>query len=274
MPTEIAAQLQEYADAFIRFLPSLIASIVTFVAALILSALGARWVRRAARERSDNDELALLLSRLARWSVIIVGLIVALEQIDFDVTSFVAGLGILGFTIGFALQDIARNFVAGILLLIRRPFEIGDLVELAGEVGHVREISVRDTSIETRDGEHVILPNAEVLTNPIKNFSVAPKRRRTVSVGLGYGQDVEAASDAMLEAVRAVEGVADEPAASLLAEGLGDSALTLSVRFWVDQEAHSLARVQSDVVKAINRLAEQRGIDLPYPTQVVRLEQV
>ncbi len=256
----------------LNFLPRLIAALVTFVVTLILSGFVARWVSRAVEERDGDEEMKRLLSRIARWGVLILGTVLALDQVDFDVTSFVAGLGIAGFTIGFALQDIARNFVAGILLLIRQPFNIGDAVKVADYSGSVLEITIRDTVLKTWDGEMVILPNIEVFGNAIINYSGLPLRRRTVYIGLGYDEDVGRASSVFLEAIRRVDGVVEDPAPELLAEELGDSALMLAARFWVNQETHGLLVVHSHVVQAIKEAAERENIDLPYPIQTVRLE--
>ncbi len=265
---DVAKNLLEEAWLFV---PRLIAAVVTFIISLFVAELAAKWTRKSAKERIGDPELSRLLTRLVRWTVIILGTLVALEQINFDVTGFLAGLGIAGITVGFALQDIARNFVAGIILLIRQPFEIDDAVEVAGHAGTVLDITLRDTVIKTWDGVMEILPNADVFASPITNYSELPHRRRTVQIGLGYGQDVEQAKSVFLESMQGVEGVLQEPAPEVLTEGLGDSALTLAARFWVNQDAHDLFGVHSAVVEAINDAAEREGIDLPYPTQTLRL---
>jgi small conductance mechanosensitive channel len=263
---------QELVQDVLRFIPDLIAALVTFAASLFLSGLAARWVRRTAKVRIRDRETRRLLARLARWSVLVLGTVVALGQVNFDVTGFVAGLGVAGVTVGFALQDIARNFVAGIILLIRQPFDIGDAVEVGDYAGSVLDVTTRDTVLKTWDGEMVILPNIDVFTSAITNYSKLPHRRRTVHIGLGYDEDVGQATGAFLDAIRGVQGVLDDPPPSLLAEELGDSALTLAARFWVNQETHSLFEVHSEVVRAIKEIAEKEEIDLPYPVQTVRLE--
>jgi small-conductance mechanosensitive channel len=265
-------RFQELLGQVVLFIPNLIAAVVVFILTWLLSGLVARWVRKATKLKIEDPETRQLLSRLARWSVIILGLLVALDQVNFDVTSFIAGLGIAGFTIGFALQDIARNFVAGILLLIRQPFSIGDAVEIGDYTGTVLDITTRDTVLKTWDGEKVIVPNMDVFTNAIKNYSELPLRRRTVKIGLGYGEDVDRATRVFLEALRGVEGVQAKPVPEVLVEDLGDSALMLAARFWVNQETHGLFVVHSQVVQAIKETAEREGIDLPYPVQTVRLE--
>ncbi|NBD35756.1 MAG: mechanosensitive ion channel [Chloroflexi bacterium] len=270
---EEGSALQELVKEFIDFIPGLITGIIIFVASLLGATPISRNVEAWAKERVQDPEIEQLLGRLARWSVWVIGTVLALSQVGFDVTGFVAGLGVAGLTIGFALQDVARNFVAGILLLVRQPFNIGDAVQIAGFSGSVLEIKARDTVLKTWDGEMVILSNTSVFENPIINYSLLPRRRRTVGIGLGYGQDVNHALDLFEGAIRGVEGVLDEPEVSLLVETLGDSSLQIAARFWVNQETHDLFGVHSQVVQAINRAAEDGNIELPYPVQTVRLEE-
>jgi small-conductance mechanosensitive channel len=268
---EFGDRLQRLLEQVLLFIPNLIVALVVFFLALLFSGMVARWVRRATRLKIKDTETQHLLSRVARWSVIVLGTLVALEQVNFDVTGFVAGLGIAGFTIGFALQDIARNFVAGVLLLVRQPINIGDAIEVGEYAGTVLDIKVRDTVLKTWDGEMVILPNMDVFTNAIKNYSELPLRRRTIKIGLGYDEDVDQAVQVFLDVIQDVEGVLKDPAPEVLAEELGDSALMLAARFWVNQETHGLFAVHSKAVQAIKEAAEREGIDLPYPVQTVRL---
>jgi small-conductance mechanosensitive channel len=268
---DLAGTFQTLLVDLLKFIPRLIASLITFVLALIVSGLVARWVRRVAQARIEHVEVCLLLSRLARWTIIVLGTLVALDMVNFDVTSFVAGLGVVGLTVGFALQDIARNFVAGVLLLIRQPFKIGDAVQVGDYAGQVLNVHTRDTTIKTWDGEKVILPNIEVFGKAIVNYSDLPHRRRTVYIGLGYDENVDRAKQVLLEAVLGVDGVLDDPAPRIHAEELGDSALILAARFWLDQRTHGLFDVHSDAVQAIKEAAEEHGIDLPYPVYTVRL---
>jgi small-conductance mechanosensitive channel len=268
MPPLIVEVFQQ----FFQNLPSYLIAIIAFIATLFLSRVAKQWVKQSAKKRIEDPETQELVARIARWTVLVLGTLTALNQIPgIDVTSLLTGLGILGFTIGFALQDIARNFIAGLLLLVRQPFSVGDAVEVAGHTGTVMDITTRDTVIKTADGVMEIIPNLDVYTNPIVNYSELPLRRRTVMIGLGYGEDVDRSRAAFLNAIRSTEGVAEEPAPEMITEELGDSALTIAVRFWVNQETHNLFAVHSKVVEALNRTAEREGIDLPYPTQIVQL---
>ena len=269
---DIGAPFEDLLQEFLLFIPNLIAALITFAISILLSGMAYRWIRRSWKKRLKDPETLRLIARILRWSIIVLGTMIALDQVNFDVTGFMAGLGIAGITIGFALQDIARNFVAGILLLVRQPFDIGDAVKVNGYSGTVLDITTRDTVLKTWDGEMVIMPNIDVFTNPIINYSELPHRRRTVTIGLGYGEDIDRAKALFLETMEGVDGVADEPPPEVLAEEMGASALTIAARFWVNQKTHGLFDVHSDVVQAITEAAEKAGIDLPYPIQTVRLE--
>lgn len=266
---DIQGAFQNLLTSFINFLPKLISGIVIFILTIIGSGFIAKWVRKLAKKKIESKEMLQLIFRIVKWIILIVGTIFALDQVDFNVTSFIAGLGVAGFTIGFALQDIAKNFISGIMLLYRQPFNLGEYVRVAELDGKVKEINVRDTVIETRDGELIIIPNKEVFENPIINFTHSQYRRREVKIGLGYEEDAERASDIFINAIKQIEGVEVDKDIIVRAEALGDSTLSLSALYWVDQQENDILKVQSDVIKAIKTASEENQINLPYPIQTV-----
>lgn len=272
---EIQQAFQDWFATFVQLIPKLISAIVIFIVTLVVSDFFAKWVKRLAKKRIENIEILHLLFLLTRWSVLILGTIFALSQVNFDVTGFIAGLGVAGFTIGFALQDIAKNFISGILLLSRQPFNIGDYVKVNDDYsGKVKEINVRDTVIETLDGEIVIIPNQAVFENPIINYTQSRLRRSTVMIGLGYEEDVHHATKVFLDVIKNVPGVESQPEPIIRAKQLGDSALMLEALFWVDQRNNNLLSIHSDVVTAIKGTSDEHNINLPYPVQTVLLQNV
>ena len=188
----MSIDLQATIDAFFTelgsFLPGLLIGIIGFGAAFFGSKILAHAAERAVKSQTEDGESVVLVKRIVRWSVLVMGTIFAIGQISPDLTAFLAGLGIAGIAVGYGIQDIARNFVAGLLLLIRQPFERGDAVQISDYTGKVMEINLRDTVIRTWDGKTVILTNSEVFGNAITNFSTNPIRRRTLIIGLGYGR--------------------------------------------------------------------------------------
>ena len=271
---EITQAFQEWFSSLVQLLPNLITAIVIFFVTIIASDSLAKWVKRIVKKKIENNEMLQLIYLLTRWTVIILGTIFALSQVNFDVTGFIAGLGVAGFTIGFALQDIAKNFISGILLLSRQPFSIGDYVKVNDYKGTVKEINVRDTVVETLDGEIVIIPNQKVFENPITNYTHSRLRRRTIVIGLGYEEDVARATQIFLDVIKNVPGVESQPEPTIRAKELGDSALTLEALFWVDQQNNNLFGVHSDVVTAIKEASDKHKINLPYPVQTVLLQNV
>lgn len=263
--------LQDFLQRSLDFLPHLIFGLIIFALSLYLSVPAARWAGSVAKRKLDDVAQVDVISRVVRWAVIITGTIVALEQVNFNVNGFIAGLGIVGLTIGFALQDITRNFIAGLILMTRKPFKIGDTVQISGYTGKVVNINTRDTVLKTFDGELVILPNMNVFSTAITNQSDLPDQRRTVRIRVEVDQNPAQASKIILQAINGVEGVLTEPAASVLAEELGSNEVTLVARYWLNQTTHNALEVHSNVVRVIQETAEREHIHLPRPVQMVRL---
>lgn len=257
--------------ALLAFLPKLISALIIFVVGLVLSRFLSRLVEEWAERRIEQVEIQALIMRITRWATVIAFTIAALEQVDFDVTAFLTGLGIAGLTVGFALQDIARNFVAGIIVMARRPFRVGHAVKLGDYTGQIVSISTRDTTIATWDGERIIIPNQTVLAAAIHNTSIAPRLRRTVMVGVGYGQDIERVKEILVATISSVEGVLSEPAPMGHAERLGDYAVTVALRYWVNHHESNVLDVASNVIVALDKAVRDHGIELPYPIQEVRV---
>jgi small-conductance mechanosensitive channel len=258
----------------LAFIPRLILAIAIFLLALWLANWVGKLIQRAARRRDVDPELQLLFGRIARWTVIIVGTVVALQQVRFNVAAFLGGLGIVGFTVGFALKDIAENFVAGVLLLWQQPFDIGDAIQVQDYSGTVSEVSLRATEIRTFDGLMVFIPNAIVYGNPLTNFSKLPQRRVGLEVGVAYGTDLNQATRVTLEAISQLPGVIlEDPVPAVVFSGFGESSIDFTLYYWVDTNTTSYFAAQDLGVKAINDAFIQAGIDIPFPVRNVILQQ-
>lgn len=266
--------LQGWLTSFIDFFPKIVAALVIFLVTVVGAGFVAKSAKKLSARRIKSPELLQLIFRVTRWTLLIIGTVVALDQVNFNVTGFIAGLGVAGFTIGFALQDIAKNFISGLLLLYRQPFIIGDAVKISTFTGVITEINIRDTVLKTYDGELVIIPNQEVFENPIVNYTHTKLRRQQVTIGLGYEEDSEKARELFLNAVQGVEGVEQTPAPSIYVSELGESALIMKVYYWCDQKEENVFDVKSQVITAIKLISEENGINLPYPIQTIRLEKV
>ncbi len=188
---------------------------------------------RLLHSRRIASSIAGLLAHTVYWTIVMVGLVMALQRF-FDVTAFLAGLGLLGFTVGFALQDVMKNFAAGIILLLQQPFRVGEAISVAGFDGTILAIDLRATEMSTFDGRIVSIPNGTVLTNPITNYSRALRRRVEIPLQVSPRADLERTRHIVLDAIQHTPGVVADPAPSVILEQLGDSSLNLTGSFWVD----------------------------------------
>ena len=267
--------MQDYFDQFVNnlrtSLPNILTAILIVVVSLYLAGFVSRLLRRVLKRREADPEVTLLLAQLARWSIIVIGIITALQRF-FDVTAFLAGLGILGFSIGFALQNILQNFAAGIILLIQQPFNIGDAIEINTYGGTVLAINLRTTEMRTWDGRIVIIPNADVLANPITNYTRAQRRRIELPVGVAYNSDPAATRQVILEALPDIPGFVEEPEPVVVFHTFSGSSIDLSAYFWIDTARTNMYAAKDSALELVKTALEKKGIEIPYPTQMVHIQ--
>jgi small conductance mechanosensitive channel len=233
-----------------------------------------RWAKksaeRLARTAGASSSASIVLGRFARWLVLGLGLLLALT---IAVPSFTGGelillLGISSVAIGFAFHNILQNLLAGILLL-NEPFRLGDQIAVGGYEGTVKDIRTRATTVETYGGRVVVIPNANLFTESVTVNTAAEQRRTELTVGIGYGDDIGRALVLVLEAMKAVEGLSEEPAPDVLVTGPGDYSVNLRARWWTPSRRADVLPIQTQVIKAIKEKLLENGIDLPFPTQQV-----
>jgi small-conductance mechanosensitive channel len=263
----VASQVDELMARFLTFLPQLISALVIFVASLYLAGFASRWIKQTLTVRKRSPEITLLLSKLTRWSTVVLGATIALETIGFNLTAFLAGLGILGFTVGFALQDVSKNFVAGILLLLQQPFEIGQIIEVGKFSGTVVSVNLRATELRTVDGRQVLIPNADVFTSALVNLSRYPERRIEYRLGLAYDCDLESARQAALGGIQQVAGVLAEPAPRVIFNAFSPVSIELWVYFWIDTNQTDLLSAQDAGILGVQQAFQEAGIELNPPGQ-------
>lgn len=256
-----------------NMIPNLITALVIFLGGLWLAGWLAQLVERALQRRQTNPEAALLVRQITRWGMVALATITALQQIGFNLTAFLTGLGVLGFTIGFAIQDVSKNFVAGLLLLLQQPFNLSDVIEVNGFSGKVQGIDLRATHLRTFDGRDVLIPNADVFTSPIVNFTRTPERRVELEVGVAYDSDLDVVRQVTLEALRTVPGLLDDPAPAVYFHTFADASINLTAYFWVDATRISPLQARNDALEAVNTAFARHGIEIPYPIQTVHLVQ-
>ena len=264
--------MENYLDQLIAFfiagIPKLLSALVIFILSLYLARLVSNLLKRVLQRRRAPAGVVQLLGQLTLWAIIVAGTITALQRF-FEVTAFLTGLGILGFTVGFALQDIMKNFASGIILLLQQPFHVGDTIGVRGFDGTVLAIDLRSTEMRAADGRVVILPNAEVLANPIVNYSRANERRVDFSLNLSHSCEPATVRKVILEALQDVEGLISEPEPVIVFNRLTDAALELNVYFWVDVTKNNPLNAKDTVLLKVKSAFNEQGIEIPHPVQAV-----
>ena len=243
---------------------------------LIVGYLVARLVRRLAKRWLARTDVAVAIQRfvsqLAYVGILVFAVLATLARFGVQTTSFVAVLGAAGFAIGFALQGALGNFAAGVLLLILRPFKIGDFVEAGGVTGIVQDITLFTTVLATPDNVKVLVPNGRITGDVIRNYAGYDTRRVDLSIGIGYGESIDEASSAALEVVRADERVLADPAPAVMVNELADSSVNLTVRYWVNGADYWATRF--DLMRRLKEAFDERGIEIPFPQRVVHTANV
>jgi len=248
--------------------PKLLSALLIFVLSLYVARLMSNFLKRVLQRRRAPAGVVQLLGQLALWSIIVAGMMTALQQFV-DVTAFLAGLGILGFTVGFALQDIMKNFAAGVILLVQQPFHVGETIGVKGFDGTVLAIDLRSTEMKATDGRVVILPNADVLANPIINYSRANQRRVELSLNLSHASEPDSVRQIILKAIESVPGFMKEPAPIIVFNSLTDHAVELNANFWVDVAKNDPFRAKDAVLLQVMSAFSEQGIEIPHPAQAV-----
>ncbi len=272
----LVGKLGGWVDSLVLLLPNLVVAAIIVVAA----AFAARLVRsvvtsvmhRVTAHAPAAVNVVNLLATVAYLVVLATGLFAALRVVGLSgiVTTLLAGAGIVGLALGFAFQDIASNFIAGVLMAIRNPFVVGQIIETNTYTGVVTEITLRSTIIETFQGQRVILPNAKVFGGAIVNYSATRFRRIDLESGVGQGDDLSEVEQVAIAALTALPMCDTSRPVQFFYTGLGESTIDFSARFWVDfaKQSDYLA-AQSAGVKALKQAFDAHGISLPFPIRTL-----
>ena len=260
-------------EGFLARLPYVVVGMIV----LMVFYIGARTLRTVIRVAGDRTRLDPLLARLlgglTSVALTVLGLLIAAVIIfpTFRPGDLLTGLGISSVAIGFAFKDILQNWLAGVFILWRRPFEIGDEIRTRDYEGTVEEINVRSTLLRTFDGVRVVVPNAEVYTNAVLVNTACESRRVRLTVGVGYQDSIDEAREVLRHAVDGTEGVLRNPPVWIHVVELAASDVRFAVYFWVGPRQGNVLQVSDRVMSRIKLALDEAEIDIPYPHSVVLL---
>ena len=242
-----------------RFGVALAVAAIGFWLSKLLSRAVDRVLLRFGVEQTLRDFLRGLVHAIG----VVVVAVAALDALGVPTTSLLAVLGAAGLAIGLALKDSLSNIASGVMLIVLRPFRAGDAVLVAGTEGIVEQVRFFQTVLRTPQNHDVILPNSQITSAPIINYTARSQRRIDLTVGVGYGDDIGTARSVLLGLATAHAQVLDEPAADVLVSNLGESSVDLTLRAWVGTPDYITAR--SDLIEAIHRDFTRAGVSIPYP---------
>ena len=271
----VQTQIHDLARTTVALVPNLIAAIIalalTFAIAAGVTRLAGRLFRRTRMRPSLQSAMVTLIS-IGVW---VFGLLVAATILfpNLTPTKLLAGLGLGSIAVGLAFKDIFENFLAGILILIRQPMRIGDDIECEEVSGRVEEISIRDTYLRKRSGELILVPNSYLYKNPTRILTDRPERRIELTIGVAYGEDVDAARDIIRAAVEGLETVNSDERIDVLAKEFNSSSVDFMVRWWTGSTPIEEHRSRDEAVAAIKAALDAAGIEIPFPYRTLTFKQ-
>ncbi len=261
-------KIDSWIDTGVKLLPNIVVALILFLLVYSVSIFVARLVKNQFAHRG-RDNLGEMLSGFLKWSILIIGFLLAATIVipSLKPGDLIAGLGVSSVAIGFAFKDILQNWLAGLLILLRQPFQIGDQIEVDSHEGTVEHIETRATIIKTYDGQRIVIPNSTIYTNSVIVKSAYTKRRSQYDVGIGYGDDIDKACTVIREAIESIPEIENDPKPVIVPWDLAASSVTIRVQWWRDINQNGML-IHASVIKAIKQALDKAKIDMPYQTQV------
>ena len=267
----IIDSLQNLLGKAIIHLPNLISAIIVLFLTRYAVDFIQKIVHEAGKRAIRSTSLQILLKKTSKVGVWTIGILLAcvLAFPGFDLGDIISTLGIGSVAVGFAFQDIFKNFLAGIILLVEEPFRIGDEVMIGDYKGTVTNINIRTTQICTYNGEEVLLPNSTVFTDAVKVVTAYNSRRTDLGVGVDYNTSLPQATQILSSTIAEVEGVLQEPIPEIDIVNFGDSSIDFVVRYWTNPQQKHLNKVKTKVMVAIKKSLDVANIGIPYPIRTL-----
>ena len=246
----------------------LIALVIFFVGRMI-ARLVTKGLHNVMQSQEVDKILETFVCNLAYWALMLFVIIAAINQIGVQTTSLIAIMGAAGLAIGLALQGSLANFASGVLIVMFRPYRVGDFVEAAGIAGVVLQVQILTTVLKTGDNKQIIVPNGQIMNSIITNFSAHDTRRVEMTVGVSYDDDLDKVRSTIQDLVNADERILKDPECLIAVSELADSSVNFTVRPWVNTADYS--GVKFDLTEAIKKRFDKEGISFPFPQQDVHI---
>ncbi len=253
------------------FAINLVTAILIFYIGKAIVGILVRAFRKLLEKNDVDPTLTSFVSNLVRMTLLVFVIIAAITQLGVPSAQFVAVVGAAGLAVGLALQGSLANFAAGVLIVLFRPYKVGDYVEAAGVSGTIEQVQILTTILKTPDNKQIIVPNGQIMDSIITNYSANDRRRVDLVVGVSYDDDLDKVRKTLEELIAADDRILDDPAVTIAVSELGDSSVNFIVRPWV--KSADYWGVHFDLTEAIKKRFDQEGISFPFPQQDVHLYQ-
>lgn len=235
---------------------------VILILSFIIAKFASVMAERALRKSTVHRTAFTIFSKTVYVGALVIGLTIALRVAGLDI-SFIVGAATFG--LGFAMQDLIENYISGVIIVLQEPFHIGDMVEVAGSLGWVEEIEARVTFVKSIDGQRVIIPNSQMISSALVNYSSFTQRRLAVQVGVSYDASIPEVLETITRVLSEDSEILKTPAPLVILKEFGDSALLFEARFWIDQTVSHWMRAPSKMLVKIKRALDEAGVNIPRP---------
>lgn len=253
-------------ELLLSLTPKIIAALLLWIIGGLVIRLLTRGFKRMMTKSKYDVSLQKFLTNLVRWTLFVILIIMVFSTVGIATTSFAAILASIGLAIGLALQGSLGNFAGGVLIMLFKPFKIGDLIEAQGQIGSVKEIEIFTTKLTGLSNREIIIPNGKLSNDTIINFTTEGTRRVDLVIGVSYDSDIKQAKDVLMNVLKAHPLVIEEPSPTVDVLALADSSVNFAVRPWCN--ATDYWRVYFDVTENVKIALDKAGIEIPYPHQV------
>lgn len=261
------AYLEKAAEWAWDFAPNILAAALIFVVGRWVIKLLNRWVRKFFERKDYDPTLETFLQSFMSIALKVILVVLVVTQLGVKTSSLVAMVGAAGLAVGLALQGSLANFAGGVLLLLFKPFKIGDWISAQGLDGTVKEISIFNTKLTTFGNQVAVIPNGQLANGNIVNYNAEPMRRENYIVGIGYGSNIKTAKDILLDICAKDDRILTQPAPEVYVDSLGDSAVNLTLRFWAKNDVFWPARFE--LIEQSKIRFDEAGIEIPFPQRTV-----
>ncbi|MHA6248555.1 mechanosensitive ion channel family protein [Pontibacter sp. CAU 1760] len=265
-------KLEAWSDQAVLMLPNLVVALILLILTFYVAGVVRGWLEKFINRFSHSAALNNLVLTLLYIGMLMVGFFFVLNVLNLDrvVISLLAGVGIIGLALGFAFQDIAANFISGVIIAVQKPFGVGDNIETNDYFGTIERISLRTIDIRQVTGELVKLPNKMVFENPLTNFSVYGTRRIDLEVGISYAEDLEHVQQVVIEALEDVKNRVKTKGVEVMYDSFGDSSINFKARFWVSYSRQvDYVGAKSDAIIRIKKAFDANDILIPFPIRTL-----